>query len=907
MADETLVLRLDIGADSEEAQQALSELAQRVQALDEAFAQAARPVADLEETSRQASEAMEGLGGAAGEGAEGLGRVAETAEVAHEGVGRAGQQAEEASGVFGLLGEAAHRAGEAVAEMGEGLGLLSQVASSARTGLEELFRGLQEGAEGALLGVTGLVTAGVGGFALMGKATVDWANEMMRLQAVTGMTKDETEKWKIAMDIAGLGASGLERTAFRLEAALGQAREEMERGEKQSAATAALVRVLGEEFFSAGNYTADLSQVLPQVIEGLAGIEDPAQRAALASDIFGRRFAVGLLPLLEHYNEIMPEAIRQTEAYGEGMEDPARAAIEFNARLNELGEQMEEVYTQVGPAFLAALTGLGKGMEEVVGKGEEVVSYLKEHREVALALASAVGLTLIPSLARLAASLAELAVQGMASRGALVGLLAALALGATVGAAMDQQARSTRAYSQALGELGEAAQSGGDVMDALTEAMVRVRQEMEEGQRQADEYNSIFGHRLPGALRRVNEAMAEVGQGMFGFLGLFQDRAYTTADVMAAFEGRIKAFAQTAQQMGLTWQQAMAVLERAGIDTSQKVVQEALEPLRQASERAMQAMAKQTHDAVVSIDGYFDQLKKGLDVVSQGWEKLLPRAGETFQEWKKEIDQFLKNAQDFEKNLQAVMQGLAQAHVQNVDQIVAYIAQRGPDYAAQVAQYFRDSPREAMETFAQLAPYLGSGWAEEATKRVLAQGPGYERAVREAVIDHLYKVPREVETLFKALGTESVERAADYVLAQLGRLPREVSIDVAVNAATAIAQIGAIEAAFQRLRAEGYQGPYDVVGGFARQLGGPVVPGLPFLVGEAGPELFVPREPGYILPHDLVRRLTASPSYPAREARGGPTVTVTIHSLTVQAETREGGRAAARAFYDELRKRGIVP
>lgn len=50
-----------------------------------------------------------------------------------------------------------------------------------------------------------------------------------------------------------------------------------------------------------------------------------------------------------------------------------------------------------------------------------------------------------------------------------------------------------------------------------------------------------------------------------------------------------------------------------------------------------------------------------------------------------------------------------------------------------------------------------------------------------------------------------------------------------------------------------------------RQFGGPVTPdyhgrkGMPYLVGEAGAELFIPNEPGHILPNDVLRQLCYSP------------------------------------------------
>lgn len=69
----------------------------------------------------------------------------------------------------------------------------------------------------------------------------------------------------------------------------------------------------------------------------------------------------------------------------------------------------------------------------------------------------------------------------------------------------------------------------------------------------------------------------------------------------------------------------------------------------------------------------------------------------------------------------------------------------------------------------------------------------------------------------------------------------------------------------------------------ARAMGGPVTAGNPYIVGEQGPELFVPGSSGQIVPN---------------HAMGGDTYNVTIH-----ANDEAGGRAAARGFQQELMMR----
>jgi hypothetical protein len=54
-----------------------------------------------------------------------------------------------------------------------------------------------------------------------------------------------------------------------------------------------------------------------------------------------------------------------------------------------------------------------------------------------------------------------------------------------------------------------------------------------------------------------------------------------------------------------------------------------------------------------------------------------------------------------------------------------------------------------------------------------------------------------------------------------------------------------------------------------RQHGGPVFPGVPYTVGEAGEELFVPSQAGVILPHDQTAQLIGAPQAAAGPPAGG--------------------------------------
>ena len=80
----------------------------------------------------------------------------------------------------------------------------------------------------------------------------------------------------------------------------------------------------------------------------------------------------------------------------------------------------------------------------------------------------------------------------------------------------------------------------------------------------------------------------------------------------------------------------------------------------------------------------------------------------------------------------------------------------------------------------------------------------------------------------------------------------------------------------------------NAISGVFRASGGPVDSGSPYIVGEEGPELFVPEMSGNVISNAQ-----------SQDAMGG----MHIENLTINADTEAGGRAAARGFRSEMAER----
>jgi phage-related minor tail protein len=90
-----------------------------------------------------------------------------------------------------------------------------------------------------------------------------------------------------------------------------------------------------------------------------------------------------------------------------------------------------------------------------------------------------------------------------------------------------------------------------------------------------------------------------------------------------------------------------------------------------------------------------------------------------------------------------------------------------------------------------------------------------------------------------------------------------------------------------------------------RRMGGPVAAGSPYIVGEAGPELFVPTMTGQIIPnHDLRTSMTGRGGA-ASVASGGSVINLTVNA-GMGTQGAEVGRQIVDALKAYERRNGSV-
>jgi methyl-accepting chemotaxis protein len=244
-------------------------------------------------------------------------------------------------------------------------------------------------------------TAAAGGLAAAGgfivKATKDTAalaRETMKLQRATGLDTTTASEWVLLLQQRGVQTDAFAKSMLSLSKA-------MEKWRTAGAGADSPLKTLGVSF--AAVEAGDIPTVLQQVSDGLAKIQNPAERAALASKLFGRA-GVQLLPVLGNGSEAMQQALDATNKYGAALSGDALQAVKDQTTAQrELDAAQKGLSTTIGSAVLPVQAQLFGLLVAVVGPTVELLQAYDLTTPAVVALGLAYG---VYKTAVLAASVA---------------------------------------------------------------------------------------------------------------------------------------------------------------------------------------------------------------------------------------------------------------------------------------------------------------------------------------------------------------------------------------------------------------------------------------------------------------------------------------------------------------------
>ena len=272
-------------------------------------------------------------------------------------------------GEIGLQGQEAVEAGlnsvsdasRSVAERFEGFG----------TSVQEFGKEVTSAGKSMSMFVTGpIVAVGAGLFALT-KSTADHADQLAKTSQQVGTSIEAYQTLTYAMEQNGVKTSETDRILGRLNQRIGLAANG---SDKYSNALNAL-GISNEEISSGTLKTEDAFR---RIIGALNGIEDPAMKSAMASEIFGTVMARKLMPAINAGSDSLRELEAEKIKHGVIDREQAAAAEAFGDKMNKMGHIIKHLAHTVGieliPVFMSLLQVFQNNIVPVLQAGSTVLA-----------------------------------------------------------------------------------------------------------------------------------------------------------------------------------------------------------------------------------------------------------------------------------------------------------------------------------------------------------------------------------------------------------------------------------------------------------------------------------------------------------------------------------------------------
>ncbi|MFC4712228.1 phage tail protein [Planococcus dechangensis] len=211
------------------------------------------------------------------------------------------------------------------------------------------FGGMAKGiaVAGAAVGAAA-IGAGAALFGMAGKAG-DHADRLLDLNAITGMSTTSIQEWNQVAKVAGVDTETMTKASSKLTKSMNI----LETGTGKGADA---LKGLGVTYDELNAATPD--QQMDMLTNALAGIEDPAERARLGTDLFGNSWQ-DLAPIVAMGADGMADAKDQAHDLGAVMsEDALNDANNFRIGMENLKTMMSAFAMNIGAAVAPVLTNV---------------------------------------------------------------------------------------------------------------------------------------------------------------------------------------------------------------------------------------------------------------------------------------------------------------------------------------------------------------------------------------------------------------------------------------------------------------------------------------------------------------------------------------------------------------------
>jgi lambda family phage tail tape measure protein len=735
----------------------------------------------------------------------------------------------------------------------------------------EYFTGMVKGAAAAAAALLS-VRAVVDGL----KSAIDAADHLNDLSKKTGIAVDTLGGLGFAAGQAGMDLDSVSAGAGKLNKAIADAAT----GNKEAAEA---FQVLGISLKDTSGQLKKADEVIAEVADKFAQYEDGPEKAAIALRLFGKAGA-DMIPLLNDGGDALKENIAYYKQFAGVTEDVASKADAYNDALGKLH--------LLNGAFSRTLAA------EMLPNMQTLVDYLlkgKENSDLFKTAANGVA-TLFETMVIVGANVVYV-FKGIGNEiGGIAAQLAALATGdfkafSAIGEAMKRDAEAARKELDGFEKRIMSRQQGGSETfesgfvgtGALQGTKGRAPALPNKGDTDKKE--------LEGQLKAIQNAyQAERDATAFNLALIGELRAQDLVDVNAYEQAKIAAIQHGLESAKKAFDAEIAALQdykaKAGKPEDRADADNKIADAKAKRAKAERDAANATTLALVQQDRAQSDLNRGL----KDWIALHGYAAENAA---LEIDLMGRSAQEIEKITNArriqldVEERIRQAQKLSSKPIDRTEYDKAAANAIATANMLIDAKYQKSRD-----PWFN---LTESVRAYGEEAANVGKQIGDAMTDGI-KSAEDAWVSYVTTGKLSFDSLARSVIANLARMQAQQGIAFLTGGsgggASFLSAIGSLFGAAggasgapvnmgggSGLTLGGGSGLGSMGGGTGLQFraeGGPVSPGSPFIVGERGPELFIPQSFGAIAPN---KSLPAAMSQPAQKSITlSPVYNVTVHS-----------------------------
>ena len=221
--------------------------------------------------------------------------------------------------------------------------------------LKDVGKGMQDVGKGMTKYVTGPILGAAGGIGALAIKAGNFADELLDLEAATGINTDALQQFREAEVKAGVSSDSIAGSIERMN------RQMREGGEYSTGVTSAALD-MGVALETASGQVRDASDVTRDLMLALSDIEDPQERARKGAEAFGRDWE-NVAPIVALGRDEL-EKMHDTDVISR---ENLESANDFRVALDEMKHELSQAAMEAGANLAPVMTELaGLFSEKVV-------------------------------------------------------------------------------------------------------------------------------------------------------------------------------------------------------------------------------------------------------------------------------------------------------------------------------------------------------------------------------------------------------------------------------------------------------------------------------------------------------------------------------------------------------------